>query len=105
MVSDRRYSEERVRVRSEQGIGPLRIQVELKAKGIADALIHELLHMRDEAWVERACAVRRKRFGETLPDGYTERARQARFLAGRGFSFEQIDHAIYSTNPEKNRDL
>ncbi|MDA8360876.1 MAG: regulatory protein RecX [Gammaproteobacteria bacterium] len=105
MVSDLRYGESRVRVRAEQGVGPLRIQMELKTKGVAEDLIHDLLRMHDDAWLERACAARRKRFGAALPDERSERARQARFLQGRGFSFEQIDHAVYSTNPVKNRDL
>ncbi len=105
LLSDRRYSEERVRVRAEQGVGPLRIQVELKAKGIAGALIQEAVGMRDEHWFERALAVRCKRFGTALPGDHNERARQARFLQSRGFGFEQIDYALCSTNPVNKRDL
>jgi len=93
-VSDKRYGDSRVRSRALQGVGPLRILVELRAKGLAPETIAAVLDCRDPLWNERACRARVKRFGEALPEGVTERARQSRFLQTRGFSFEQITQAV-----------
>ena len=93
-VSDSRYGSERVRVRSAQGVGPLRIRAELQAKGVAPEVIAAVLDGRDPEWRERACRARRKRFGEALPSDRAERARQSRFLQTRGFSVEHIIFAV-----------
>lgn len=94
LVSDQRYATERVRVRAEQGVGPLRIHSELRERGLASETIAAALDVTDPLWAERASRARRKRFGAALPQDRTERARQARFLQGRGFSFEQITFAV-----------
>lgn len=93
-VSDRRYASERVRVRCAQGVGPLRILAELREKGVESDVITAVLSCGDSLWSERAREVRLKRFGEPLPADRTERARQARFLHSRGFSYEQITVAV-----------
>lgn len=94
LVSDLRYAVERVRVRAQQGVGPLRILVELRERGLTSEVIGEALNLKDPLWAERASRARRKRFGAILPQEHTERARQARFLQGRGFSVEQITFAV-----------
>lgn len=93
-VSDSRYASERVRVRSAQGVGPLRIRAELQAKGVAADVIAAVLDGRDPEWGERASLARSKRFGAELPSDRTERARQSRFLQARGFGFEHIIFAV-----------
>ncbi len=93
-VSDSRYGSERVRVRSAQGVGPLRIRAELQAKGVAAEVIAAVLDMGDPEWGERACRARGKRFGEERPTDRSERARQSRFLQTRGFTREHIIFAV-----------
>ena len=93
-VSDSRYGSERVRVRSAQGVGPLRIRAELQAKGVAAEVIATVLDVHDPEWSERAGLARYKRFGPVLPSDRVERARQSRFLQTRGFSFEHIIFAV-----------
>ena len=93
-VSDSRYGSERVRVRSAQGVGPLRIRAELQAKGVAGEVIAAVLDMGDPEWGERACLARCKRFGEARPTDRSERARQSRFLQTRGFTREHIIFAV-----------
>lgn len=83
-----------MRVRAEHGVGPLRILAELKGKGLAPEMIAAVLDCHDPVWGERARLARCKRFGEAIPKDMTERARQSRFLQGRGFSFEQITQAV-----------
>lgn len=94
LVSDTRYGSERVRVRAAQGVGPFRILAELQGKGLASETIAAVLDLHDPMWDERARRARSKRFGEVLPSGMTERARQSRFLQARGFSFGQITFAV-----------
>lgn len=93
LVSDRRFAESLLRSRVERGYGPVRIAHELRAKGVADTLIDELLEAEAGEWTERLQALWRKRFGRT-PGDYREWARQARGLQNRGFTAEQVRRVI-----------
>ncbi len=53
-------------------------------------LIEYELASLDVDWAALAETVRRKRFGPDLPADFQERAREARFLQGRGFRSEDI---------------
>ena len=94
LLSDRRFAEDFIRAHRERGQGPLRITAELRQRGVADALVDELLDIGDAAWQAVARGARRKRFGDALPAAFAERARQARFLRGRGFTEEQVRRAL-----------
>ena len=97
LLSDQRYAASYIRVRAERGYGPERIRLELKEKGVTTSLIGAELQQAEADWFELALAVRIKRFGETLPTDYRERARQMRFLQYRGFAQEQIKFATEAT--------
>lgn len=90
LLSDERFVEAYINHRAGQGYGPLRIYQELIERGIAKDLISECLHESDEQWFKLVETVRRKKFGETLPQTLLERAKQARFLQYRGFNFAQL---------------
>ena len=62
LVSDARFAESFVRVRSERGQGPLRIRAELRERGVTDPLVDEVLTTTSEFWLERAKRARVKRF-------------------------------------------
>ncbi len=94
LLSDERFTEALVRARTQRGVGPLRIEKELQEKGVAEALIAQWLDTVSNEWSEIINRVRHKRFGEALPESQHERARQARFLQQRGFTFEQIRRAF-----------
>ena len=89
LLSDERFTESFIHSRVDRGSGPLKIRAELRQRGVADELITAWLDERDQVWLERAEAVRCKKFGSTLPVEYKEKARQARFLQYRGFTPEQ----------------
>lgn len=93
LVSDSRFAESLVRNRVERGYGPVKIVLELRAKGVEDALIEEVLDDDDERWVERLRTVWEKRFGNP-PADYQEWARQARGLQSRGFTADQVRRVI-----------
>ena len=71
-------------------LGALRIRQELRAKGIEPALVATALETIRATELERAREVRRRKFGEVHPADAADRARQARFLAARGFDAETI---------------
>ena len=94
LLSDERFTESFIHWRMERGSGPLKIRAELRQRGVADEIIAAWLDERDRMWLERAEAVRRKKFGAALPVEYKEKARQARFLQYRGFSAEQTRYVM-----------
>ena len=89
LLSDERFAESFIHSRMQRGSGPVKIRAELRQRGVADEIIAGLLDERDCVWLERAEAVRSKKFGAALPVEFKEKARQARFLQYRGFSAEQ----------------
>ena len=93
-VSDARFADSFVRVRSERGQGPLRIRAELRERGVEETLADELLTETADFWIERARSARRKRFGEAVPTTRDDWNRQARFLAQRGFPSDLIYRAL-----------
>lgn len=89
LLSDRRFAESYVNFRSKKGFGPLRIEQELKQKGVTAELIEECLD-NDDYWQNIAIEVRQKRFGAAMPSDYKDIAKQMRFLQYRGFSGDQL---------------
>lgn len=94
LLSDERFCEVFVRSRAGSGYGPLRIRQELNRRGVDEALAGQVLAAAEADWAALAAEVRRRRFGERLPRGYPEWAKQARFLQYRGFGSETIRAAL-----------
>ncbi len=94
LLSDARFAESLIRARQARGFGPVRIQRELQEKGVADELIGEKLDFSSPDWLAELDRIRRKKFGDALPRGVAERARQTRFLLYRGFTLEQIRRTL-----------
>jgi regulatory protein len=96
-VDDERYARSFVAARAERGQGPQRIRRDLIELGLDAALADAALQGHAEvqgAWASLAREVRIRRFGVTAPNGWHERARQARFLQYRGFSNDDIRAAV-----------
>jgi regulatory protein len=83
-LSDSRFAESLVHRRASR-LGTSRILGELKQHALNPALVEEASAQLRETELARAQAVWRKKFGQ-LPQTPAERAKQARFLASRGFS-------------------
>lgn len=90
LLSEQRFVESRVRVRA-AGHGARRIEHELARHGLKLPAAQQQA-LRDSE-LQRAAALWRRRFGSAASDE-RERARQARFLAGRGFSGEVIRRVL-----------
>jgi regulatory protein len=92
--SDVRFAEAVVRGAYNRGKGPIFIERELNNHNIDFALVRELIDDDDFDWFESSKRVRMKRFGEDLPDDWTAKQKQMRFLQYRGFAQEQIKYAF-----------
>ncbi|MCE8033052.1 regulatory protein RecX [Billgrantia tianxiuensis] len=97
LQSDARFAESFLRSRVTRGQGPLKIRAELERRGVERALIAAVLAEAEQEsevdWFELAREVLERRFSSP-GDSPRERARRERFLASRGFDFEQIRHAL-----------
>jgi len=96
LVSDHRFAEAFVRSHAARGHGPVRIRYALRELGVAVELIEPSIATEDLDWAELAAKLRQRKFGESAPKRYAERAKQMRFLQYRGFSTDQIRAAFAS---------
>ena len=74
-------------------LGTARIRQELQGKGLAPEAVLDAVEQLRATEVDRAREVWRKKFGVPAAD-LASRARQARFLASRGFSAETASRVI-----------
>jgi len=94
LLSDERFAEAYVRMRSARGYGLQRISMEMQERGVASELISHAIEQCDVDWIALAHDVRNKKFGEQQPAEFALRAKQMKFLQYRGFSHAQINAAI-----------
>jgi regulatory protein len=85
LLSDERFTEQYIGMRTRKGYGPLRIRAELAEKGIDSELIEAWLDGNPREWAARMREVALQRFGDNLAEDRKEQAKRARFLSYRGF--------------------
>ena len=91
-LSERRVVEQVLASRRRR-FGAQRIAHELRGKGLSEAAIAGAQLQLRESELETARAVWQKKFG-ALPANAREKARQMRFLQGRGFSLDIIRRVL-----------
>lgn len=91
-LSDRRFAESYVADHLAKS-GPVKLAHELRQRGVSDSLIEDVLAQTRDSELQRARAIWRKKFG-TPAASAQEKAKQMRFLQGRGFSLDIISRAI-----------
>jgi regulatory protein len=92
LLSDARTAESVLRGQGAR-FGSRRLKLTLQSKGLAPELVSATLQQASGTDLDRAREVWRRRFGEAAADA-AERARQMRFLAGRGFDGETIRRVV-----------
>ena len=97
-LSHERFVESRVHARASR-FGNLRIRQELKQHQLT--LSADAAQALKDSELERACAVLARKFAQP-PSNQAERAKQGRFLAGRGFSPEVIARALRRDGAEQH---
>lgn len=100
LLDDERFCEAFVRMRANGGYGPVRVRAELKEKGVRDELISQYMAQHEADWYEQARQVFEKKYGLNPDTDAKSRAKQQRFLAQRGFSFEQIKSSLAGIEEE-----
>lgn len=99
-LSDERFADVYVRNRVELCYGPLRIRAELQQKGIR-FVPDSLGAITEDQWRAVAVSVRSRKFGlADLGEDWPARGKQARFLAQRGFSGDQVEFALDARAPD-----
>jgi regulatory protein len=93
--SDERFAAERARVLSRK-YGAARIRQDLKARGIAQEVINRV---SGDGELERAKLILQKKYRE-LAGTREERAKRARFLQSRGFSYDIIRSVLDAADAE-----
>ncbi|MEA2119862.1 regulatory protein RecX [Halovibrio sp. HP20-50] len=97
LQSDARFAEVFVRSRILRGQGVIRIKGELRQRGVDQETLSAAFEAVEEGenidWFELARETLARRF-ESPGETPKERARRERFLANRGFDFEQIRYAL-----------
>ena len=100
LQDDRRFVENFLQSRVNQGKGPARIQADLGQRRLPGGLVDEILQDSEVDWYGLARDVRRKKFGADLPSDFKEKARQMRFLQYRGFEAAHIQAAVGSADED-----
>jgi len=87
-LSDSRFAEQSVRAKARR-FGPIKVANELRAKGVGDEAIAAAFRAAGADGAASIERVWRSHFSQP-PSGERERARQVRFLQGRGFPLDDI---------------
>ena len=87
-LAEARVAEQLIHARRGR-FGSARIRQELLAKGVTEEVISAVLPQLKDSDLEAARTVWRRKFG-TAPRNAVERARQVRFMQGRGFALDTI---------------
>lgn len=80
-------------------LGAARIKQELQAKGLEPEAVAEAVSRLRASEVERAKEIWRKKFGQPPADA-TERGKQMRFLASRGFGGDTIHRVVQGSDED-----
>ena len=105
LLSDSRFTEAFISSRKDQGKGPLRIQSELKERGVDEALIgSHLVNVDENEWLKIAYDALEKKLGKGKQVDYDKKLKFMRFLSNRGFKNfqvrEAINHFVLTDNSE-----
>lgn len=92
LLSNARYAESLAHARAGRH-GSLRLKADLRGKGVPEAVIGQVVAQATEQDMNAAREVWHRKYGQPPKDA-AERARQMRFLAGRGFPTEVVRRVV-----------
>jgi regulatory protein len=103
IVDDLRYAQRLTLSYSEKNIGPNKIKQKLYAKGFTSQIINECVESLDnteEDYVDKALALKFKKFGEDPIVDEKLKQKALRHLIGQGFSYSVANKAISHSGNE-----
>jgi regulatory protein len=94
LLSDERFAESYINMRQAKGYGPVRIAMELRERGVAEAVYEPYLRDQSIDWMAVLKAAYVKKYGSSRCDDYSEKAKRMRYLQYRGFALDKIHELI-----------
>ena len=94
LIDNKRFAEQYIYSRSLRGYGPLRIEQELKQRGVKENISQPLMDNID--WTSFAIKVLEKKTAGIFPDETKQILKIKKFLNYRGFDFNHIEQAFSS---------
>jgi regulatory protein len=98
-LSEKRVVEQVVHAQRSR-YGARRIERDLRAKGVSGEAVATAMSGLKDGELDAAREVWRRKFGGRLPRTPADRAKQARFLQGRGFDMEVVMKVINARDNE-----
>lgn len=95
-LSDRRFAESWVADHRAKA-GSVKLAFELRQRGVADDIIQSVLEENHDSEIVRAREIWQRKF-RSPPADAAEKARQMRFLQGRGFALDVIRRIMDRSN-------
>jgi len=96
LLSDERFAEQYLHIRTNKGYGPVRISREMHDKGVPDSILTMVMDNCETDWQELLESALQKKFGSQPVLNPSDRARRARFLEYRGFPSWMIRDALFT---------
>ncbi|ART80925.1 regulatory protein RecX [Oceanisphaera avium] len=93
-LCDARFARVQVRQHVFKRHGPMRIRMELKRKGVAEALIEQALEEEETDWFSLAKDCYQARFRNSDISDIKDKAKRVRYLQSRGFNSDQVRYAL-----------
>lgn len=90
LLSDERFTETYINMRKHKGYGPLRIEQELRERGVDAELAEQFLDKNNQEWRTVMRQQYSKKYGDEPAMEYADRARQAKYLQNRGFPLDWV---------------
>lgn len=100
-LSDVRFAEQSIRSRARR-FGPLKLAQQLRAKGIDEETIARGFRAAAADGLSSMESIWQSRF-HAAPADERERARQVRFLQGRGFALDDVLHFLRTVSHRESR--
>ena len=90
LLSEERFTESYINMRKHRGYGPLRIEQELRERGVTQDVIDVFLEKNDEEWKLIMDQQYSKKYANKPAEDYAEKAKRAQYLQRRGFPLDWV---------------
>ena len=90
LLSEERFTESYINMRKLKGYGPLRIEQELRERGIAGELSNDFLDKNNPLWRRIMKQQYEKKYGNKPAEEYAEKAKRSKYLQTRGFPLDWV---------------
>lgn len=94
LVNDERFAHMLCRSRYNKGVGPVRLEYELKQHKVSVDIIEQEMFEYENRWINQLQKLNERKYGANRPVNYQAWSKQARFFQQRGFTSSQIQQAI-----------